>query len=176
MKKSIKMMTLLLCSVTVICFFSCSKNESAPTSLRTPEALVGEWQCTWNKALANNAIQENAYVGTIWKFGTPGEYSGTYLGQFNVSTDGSYHENVFGEYHFNGTQYTLPQLSVWISEDNGFMWLNGFHEQKPGDAYRLTVNYSIVLTDNTMKLYQFGESVDGRSDEQLILKFKKVKD
>lgn len=171
MKKTIKTLAMMLFVASVMVFVSCTKDDEPVLDVET---LVGEWECTWSKAMSDYNIQGNAYVGAVWKFGTPSEYKGDrYLGSFNVALDGNYQEGVFGEYHFSGTQYSLPRLTVWISEDNGYMCFNGFHEHKPGDAYRMEADYSITLTDNMITLSRFNEYNAKSSAAEPLLKFRK---
>lgn len=167
----------MLCLASLLPFLSCSKDDvSSPSIVSSRDAalLVGEWQCTWSKAMDDYNLQENAYVGAKWNLGTPSAHNEQYLGSFSVALDGRYPEDAFGEYHFYSSQYPLPRLLLWISHDNGFRCFNGFHEQKPGDAYRMEADFSIVLTDSTMSLCQFNESLANPSDADVILKFKKI--
>lgn len=171
-------MAMVLSVASLMAILSCSKDNdsSKPVeTLRDVSALVGEWQCTWSAGNSDYNIAENAYVGTLWRFGAPAANNDQYLGDFAVALDGNYPDGVSGEYHFYGDGYWLPRLLVWISEDNGFMWFNGFHENKPGDHYSYNSNYWVVLTDNTMNLYRFEENVDNLSDAELVLKYKKIR-
>ena len=83
-----------------------------------------------------------------------------------------------GEFHFFvGDQYWLPCLIVWTSEYNDFYYFNGYHEvgaQQGGVVTRIEGKYSVVLTDNTMTLYQYDESVDNINEAKLWLKFEKI--
>lgn len=185
MKKAIKFTAMVLCMASFMTFMSCDPSPDptpdTPNSSRDAGKLVGEWKCTWSSGLSEMNIQENAYVGAVWKFGTPVVAPNDnchYLGDFNVAVDGSYPEDAFGEFHFwIGDQYWLPRLTVWTSAYNDFYIFNGYHEvrsQRGGDATRIEGDYSIVLTDNTMTLYQFDNSVDNINDAKLLLKFEKL--
>ena len=165
-------------------FVSCEPKPApipTPDSIRNAEKLVGEWKCTWSAEVSELNLQENAYEGTIWKFGTPesaSNDSGHYLGEFRVAVDGSYPEGAWGEFHFwAGDPSWLPRLTVWTSAYNAFYYFNGYHEissQQGGDVARIDGDYSIVLTNNVMMLYRFEESVDNMNQATLLLKFEKI--
>ena len=185
MKKAIKFTAMVLCLASLMTFVSCEPKPDptpdTPDSSRNAGKLVGEWKCTWSVGISELNIQENGYVGTIWKFGTPGVASNNsshYLGEYNVAVNGSYSEDAMGEFHFFvGDQYWLPCLIVWTSEYNDFYYFNGYHEvgaQQGGYVTRIEGKYSVVLTDNTMTLYQYDESVDNINEAQLWLKFEKI--
>ena len=178
MKKTIKIMAMVLGVASIMTVLSCEKENITPRpveTLRDATCLAGEWRCTWNKAMSDYDVQENEYVGAVWKIGTPSEYDdGQYIGDFKVVVNGVEHDGQ-GEFHFfNGAQHWLPQLAVWISEQDKFYCFHGFHEFKPGDAYRGTCTYSIVLSENTMSLYQSDVTANDFSDSKLVLKFTKV--
>ena len=175
MKKTIKIMAMVLGVASLMTVLSCKQETVTIETLRDAKYLAGEWRCTWNKAMNDYGVKENEYVGAVWKIGTPSEYNdGQYIGEFKVEVNGVEH-NGHGEFHyFNGSQYWLPQLAVWISEQDKFYCFHGFHESKPGDAYRLTCNYSIILSENAMSLYQSDVTANDFSVSKLILKFIKI--
>ena len=178
MKKTIKIMAVVLGVASIMTVLSCKKENITPRpveTLRDATCLAGEWRCTWNKEMRDYDVQENEYVGAIWKIGTPLEYNaGQYIGEFKVEVNGVEH-NGHGEFHYNnGAQNWLPQLGVWISEQDKFYCFHGYHESKPGDAYRLTCNYSIIMSENAMSLYQSDVIDSSFSDSKLVLKFTKV--
>ena len=173
---------MVLCLASFTSFSSCTDpNHGTPNSSRDAGKLVGEWICTWSAGISELNLQENAYVGVIWKFGTPGSASNDnshYLGDFNVSVNGIYPEGAWGEFHFFvGDQLWLPRLTVWTSEYNAFYYFNGYHEinsQQGGNVTRIDGIYSIVLTDKTMTLYQYDENIDNIDEATLLLKFEKI--
>ncbi|MBO4646126.1 MAG: hypothetical protein J5642_06385 [Bacteroidales bacterium] len=177
MKKKINFLTLAASLVFLMTLMSCSKETETPVSSRDAGKLEGEWECTWSKGISNLEIAENAYVGTKWTFGAPAQAANDdthQLGEFRATMNGIYPEGIFGEYHFYDTDSSrLPQLAVWISEYNEFYIFQGFHEFKPGDAYRTEGHYSIVLTDDALTLYRYNEDSDDLSNDNLYLKFRK---
>jgi len=174
MTRTYKKNLLMLCIASLFTLVSCS-DEVDLSNAGGIEQLPGQWQCTWSMAMSNVNIAENAYVGTLWKFGTPTVANNTTLGSFQVALDGTYNDTVMGEYHFyDGDSYWLPSVSVWISEDNEYYRFHGFHEFKPGEHYQWDVKYWAYITDSTMTLFQYDEQVDNVNDATMVLKFKRI--
>lgn len=179
MKKLTTILAMMLCASAIGFLVSCSDDDDDENvNYGTVENLVGEWTCTWSKAINDESVQlqENAYVGSTWKFGTGKEYDDMkFIGEFAVAVNGEYNENVTGEYHYyDEDQYSAPRLLVWISEYNEFSYFQGFHENKSGDAVRTEGDYMVTVSDNIMTLYQYENSDGTISDETILLKFSKV--
>lgn len=176
MNKSSKKVAAVLCVAALIALISCKKETVSPASSRDAAKLEGEWKCTWSTDLSDSGIIENAYVGAVWKFEMPMRVDTIHkIGTFLATVDGNTPEGEFGEYHFYDEGiFKLPRLLVWISEPDDFYLFHGYHEDKPGDSFRYTADYSIVLSDKSLILYKYEEAANGLSDLVMYLKFTKV--
>ena len=178
MKKTIKLMAMVLCVASMMTFLSCTKGPDASRNANA-NVLVGEWRCTWSTALGDYGIQENEYVGTIWKFDAPAPVDNLpIIGHFRATINATYPEGETGEYHFYDEGVSrYPRLMVWVSYDtqnDKFYPFHGFHEDKPGDSFKYTADYSMVLTGNALTLYKYDEAASNTSNLTQYLKFTKV--
>ncbi len=93
MKKTLKMMAMLLCIASIATLSSCTKEK-----FDANELIGTTWKCTYNCKTDN--CEENAYVGTIWALSsekvpyTTDEYyaykNGVKVGSYYIQTDGPF--------------------------------------------------------------------------------------
>lgn len=159
MKRTLKMMAMLLCVAAFASLSSCSKdnedNQGGNRNLSINE-LVGKWQCTWSTSESYYNLQENAYVGAVWEFESPdANYMDADHGIFIVRINGSTYT---GRYSFWGSN-----IDVYVNEDNPYSYFNADDEYLPK-------MYDIIKdSNNTISL----KILDGEHS-RVALKFKKI--
>ena len=177
MKNRIKAKTLMLCLASLMLLHACSKENAHGSGNATTgdfAYLMGEWECTWSKAISGSGVAENAYAGAVWKFEHPDyEKAGYKQGVFHVTIQDKHHD---GRYYFHeaGDNYWIPRLGVCINGDDEFFWFHGLSGKEKYSVH-MGRDYSILLSEMYMTIYIYDETDDNLQDSELYLKFRKVR-
>lgn len=119
MKKTTKVMTMLLCAVTMVVLSACSKEDTYQ------RRIIGKWECVHFKHLPDNPanVDPNQYddytnsgnIGLIWEFSSDGIVKETATYGTNAFTYSITEEYLVcaGIASFNIHELTNSSLIVW---------------------------------------------------------------
>lgn len=130
MKKTIKVMAILLCAVTMVMLSACSKEDSYQ------RRIVGKWECVnyWY-AVGNNptSINSNQYydesiIGEIWEFSNDGTAR---LNNELTSYILTENDILFGGlFTFHIDELTNSSLKVWWKPINNESYVDMYEFQR----------------------------------------------
>ena len=143
MKKTLKMMAMLLCIASIATLSSCTKEK-----FDANELIGTTWKCTYNCKINN--CEENAYVGTIWTLSS--EKAPYTAGGYYLYKDGE----LWGYYFVESTD----KISIF----------NDFEPNHFSDEYfdRL---YYVEKNNNELVLSDYVTTYDASRSLQVFLKF-----
>ena len=126
MKKTMNVMTILLCAVTMVMLSACSKEDSYQ------RRIVGKWECVHHKRLPDNPanIDPNQYddytnssnIGIIWEFSSDGVWKqtnsiGTRVYSYSITEE---YLILAGMESLNIHELTNSSLIVWRYSLNNY--------------------------------------------------------